>query len=54
VAAHSGSRAAINRRLVLSSHARLRGCFPYLIIKKTIRRGVGALSPTFVIRIGKS
>jgi hypothetical protein len=37
----------------LCPDAEVYGYFPYTIIKKTIRRGVGLLSPTFVIRIQK-
>jgi len=29
--------------------AALYGYFPYAVVKLTIRRGVGALSPTFVV-----
>jgi SAM-dependent methyltransferase len=38
----------------LAPDAELYGYFPYALLKKTIRRGVGALSPTFVLRIRKA
>lgn len=37
----------------LAPDAEVFGYFPYLLVKRTIRRGVGALSPTFVLRIHK-
>jgi SAM-dependent methyltransferase len=37
----------------LAPDAELYGYFPYAVIKATIRRGVGALSPTFVLHIRK-
>jgi SAM-dependent methyltransferase len=37
----------------LAPDAELYGYFPYAIVKRTIRRGVGALSPTFVMHIRK-
>jgi SAM-dependent methyltransferase len=37
----------------LAPDAELYGYFPYMIVKKTIRRGIGALSPTFVLHIKK-
>jgi 2-polyprenyl-3-methyl-5-hydroxy-6-metoxy-1,4-benzoquinol methylase len=37
----------------LCPDAEVYGYFPYLVIKKTIRRWVGLLSPTFVIHIRK-
>lgn len=36
---------------LLCPDAEMYGYFPYLVIKKTIRRWVGLLSPTFVIHI---
>jgi ubiquinone/menaquinone biosynthesis C-methylase UbiE len=47
---HFFNMAAIEQ---LCPDAEVYGYFPYTIIKKTIRRGVGLLSPTFVIRIQK-
>jgi SAM-dependent methyltransferase len=38
----------------LAPDAELYGYFPYALLKKTIRRGVGALSPTFVLHIRKA
>ena len=38
----------------LAPDAVIYGYFPYMIVKKTIVRGVGALSPTFVIHIHKA
>jgi len=35
----------------LAPDAEVYGYFPYLVVKRTITRGVGALSPTFVLRI---
>jgi SAM-dependent methyltransferase len=37
----------------LAPDAELYGYFPYALIKATIRKGVGALSPTFVLHIRK-
>ena len=37
----------------LAPGSQVYGYFPYMIVKCTIRRGVGALSPTFVIHIRK-
>jgi 2-polyprenyl-3-methyl-5-hydroxy-6-metoxy-1,4-benzoquinol methylase len=37
----------------LAPEAELFGYFPYALVKLTIRRGVGTLSPTFVMRIVK-
>ena len=37
----------------LAPDAELFGYFPYLIIKRKITKGIGALSPTFVMRIVK-
>ena len=37
----------------LAPDADLYGYFPYMLVKKTIRRGIGALSPTFVLHIRK-
>ncbi|HVE77498.1 MAG TPA: class I SAM-dependent methyltransferase [Gemmatimonadaceae bacterium] len=34
--------------------AHVYGYFPYALIKRTIRRGVGALSPTFVLHVKKA
>lgn len=39
--------------LELAPGATLYGYFPYLLVKATIRRGIGALSPTFVIHFKK-
>jgi len=39
---------------VLVPDAELYGYFPYAIVKATIRRGVGALSPTFVMHVKKA
>ncbi len=38
----------------LAPDAVIYGYFPYMMVKKTIVRGVGALSPTFVIHIHKA
>ncbi len=38
----------------LAPEAELFGYFPYMIVKRTIRLGIGALSPTFVIHIRKA
>ncbi len=38
----------------LAPDAELYGFFPYLLVKRKISRGIGALSPTFVLRIQKS
>ena len=35
----------------LAPDAEVYGYFPYLVVKRTIRRAIGALSPTFVLRI---
>jgi SAM-dependent methyltransferase len=35
----------------LAPDAELYGCFPYALLKLKIRRGIGALSPTFVMAI---
>ena len=48
---HFFDEAAIVR---LAPDADVFGYFPYVLIKRTIRRGVGALSPTFVLRIHKT
>ncbi|HVJ18434.1 MAG TPA: class I SAM-dependent methyltransferase [Polyangiaceae bacterium] len=40
--------------LKLAPDADFYGYFPYMLVKKTIRRGIGALSPTFVLHIRKS
>ena len=37
----------------LAPDAELYGYFPYALVKLTIRRGIGALSPTFVMAIRK-
>lgn len=37
----------------LAPDAQIYGYFPYAFVKRTIRRGVGALSPTFVLHIRK-
>ncbi len=37
----------------LAPDAELYGYFPYVLVKKTIRHGIGALSPTFVLHIRK-
>ncbi len=37
----------------LAPDAELYGYFPYALFKRTIRRGIGALSPTFVLHIRK-
>ncbi len=37
----------------LAPDADFYGYFPYMVVKKTIRRGIGALSPTFVFHIRK-
>jgi SAM-dependent methyltransferase len=37
----------------LAPDAELYGYFPYAVLKMTIRRGIGALSPTFVMAINK-
>jgi SAM-dependent methyltransferase len=47
---HFFDLAAIQR---LAPDADVYGYFPYALIKVTIRRGVGALSPTFVVHIRK-
>jgi SAM-dependent methyltransferase len=38
----------------LAPDAELFGYFPYVLLKRTIRRGIGALSPTFVMHIRKN
>ncbi len=38
----------------LAPDAELYGYFPYALLKMTIRRGVGALSPTFVLHIKRA
>jgi hypothetical protein len=35
----------------LAPDAELYGYFPYALLKLTIRKGIGALSPTFVMSI---
>jgi SAM-dependent methyltransferase len=35
----------------LAPDARVYGYFPYVFVKRTVQRGVGALSPTFVLEI---
>ncbi len=37
----------------LAPDAELYGYFPYLWVRRTIRKGIGQLSPTFVIRVTK-
>ncbi|MCA9641844.1 MAG: class I SAM-dependent methyltransferase [Myxococcales bacterium] len=38
----------------LAPDAQLYGYFPYMIVKKTIRKAIGHLSPTFVMHIRKA
>jgi SAM-dependent methyltransferase len=38
----------------LAPDAELYGYFPYMLVKRTIRRGIGALSPTFVLHVRRN